>query len=119
MQFSEDIVNKIWEKGRKVEGYDASMFRKDACGAWIMRDKYGEKHVFGWEIDHIYPKKLGGTDIVQNLRPLHYQNNLSKSDDYPSYTASVTSSGNNNILVEKTLVVNASKRKELEKIYHI
>lgn len=119
MQFSEEFIQDIWEKGRKIEGYDESLFRKDACGAWIMRDKYGEKHIFGWEIDHIYPKERGGTDIIQNLRPLHYQNNRSKADDYPSYTATVTSEGNNNIPIEKTRIVNASKREELAKIYNI
>ena len=119
MQFSEEIIEKIWQQGLKVEGYDETLFRKDACGAWIMRDKYGAKHIFGWEIDHIYPRQRGGTDILQNLRPLQYQNNISKSDDYPSYTAAVTSEGNSNIALEKARTVNASKREELEKIYHI
>lgn len=119
MQFSEDIIELVWQMGRVVEGYDAGLFRQDACGAWIMRDKYGEAHhIFGWVIDHIYPRCLGGSDVLQNLRPLHYRNNLSKSDDYPSYTAVVTAEGNSNIFFEKTRVVNASKREELEKLYH-
>lgn len=117
MSFSDNIIKSVWLKARAVEGYDENLFRKDACGAWIMWDKYKKDHVFGWEIDHIFPRERGGTDILENLRPLQHQNNASKADDYPSYTAVVTSEGDENIYKEKNLTVNARKREVLEKIY--
>lgn len=118
MAFDENTVRLVWEKGRKVDGVDEGMFRKDACGAWIMRDKYGKTHPFGWVIDHIFPVSKGGTCVLENLRPLQYQNNISKADDYPSYTASVTSEGEKNVSREQNLTVNSKTREMLAKIYN-
>jgi HNH endonuclease len=39
----------------------------------------------GWEIDHVAPVVLGGTDDPSNLRPLQWQNNRSKADNYPNW----------------------------------
>ena len=39
----EDIKLLVWKKVRSVDGLDDSMVRKDACGALIMWDKFGEK----------------------------------------------------------------------------
>ncbi len=61
----------VWAKGRIVEGLDPSLFRKDACGALIVSDKYGMDNPFGWEIDRIYPGDRGGKYILDNSRPLH------------------------------------------------
>lgn len=119
MSFSDDMIKSVWLKARVVKGYDENLFRKDACGAWIMCDKYGKDHVFGWEIDHIFPRERGGTDILENLRPLQHQNNASKADDYPSYTAVVTSEGDANIYQEKNLTVNSKEREVLGKIYKL
>lgn len=115
--FSDDIVTSVWEKGVRIDGLDPSVFRKDACGALIMRDKYGMHNPFGWEIDHVFPQALGGTDILDNLRPLHYRNNASKSIDYPSYTSAVSFDGTKNIEQEKNLTVNAALRDKLKKHY--
>lgn len=119
MPFSDEIKRSVWQKARKVEGYDENMFRKDACGAWIMWDKYGRQdHALGWEIDHICPRRLNGTDRLENLRPLQHQNNASKADDYPSYTAVVTSEGDKNVYDERNLTVNAQTRELLRRIYN-
>lgn len=125
---TEDLKKEVWEKGRVVEGYDPDMYRKDACGAWIIWDKYGvQDNLYGWEIDHVYPKskleKAGFTEEqiwnIENLRPLQHQNNASKDDDYPSYTAVVTAEGNKNIEEEHYLIVNKTKREVLSKLYNI
>ncbi len=52
--FDQATINAVWEKGRIVPGYDASRYRKDACGAWII------------------PVARGGADIVANLQPQLY-----------------------------------------------
>lgn len=115
MYYTEELKRKVWEKGRIVNNYNPQMFRKDACGAWIMWDKYGDRDsIYGWEIDHILPQNLGGPDILVNLRPLQYQNNISKGIDYPSYTAVVTAEGNKNVEVIRHLVVNEDVRRSLK-----
>ncbi len=107
----------IWEKARKVEGLDDAMFRKDACGALIMYDKYGMQNPFGWEIDHIFPQALGGDDQLTNLRPLHYLNNRSKADDYQSYMACMKFDGQQNVKDERSLAVNKTVREKLKQLY--
>ncbi|MGM9762694.1 MAG: HNH endonuclease domain-containing protein [Candidatus Cryptobacteroides sp.] len=118
MQFTDEIKKRVWEKARKEPGYDENIVRKDACGAWIMWDKYGMRdNVFGWEIDHIYPLAKGGDDASLNLRALHCLNNISKGDDYPSYVADVTSEGDTNIRKARNVTVNAALIEKLTKLY--
>ena len=82
MTFSTDAIAKVWEKARYVNAENEKKgFRKDQCGAWINFNNYGDREsLWGWEIDHITPVADGGPDVVSNLRPLHWKNNLSKSD---------------------------------------
>ena len=115
--FSKDTITSVWEKGLIIDGLDPSVFRKDACGALIMKDKYGMHNPYGWQIDHVFPQGLGGTDILDNLRPLHYLNNASKADDYPSYTSSVYFDGTKNVMLSKNLTVNAKLREKLKQYY--
>ena len=58
-------------------------------------------------------------DNPLNLRALQHENNASKGDDYPSYTAVVTSEGAENIQSWKFLVVNAKKQEVLKKLYNL
>ncbi|MCW4043043.1 MAG: HNH endonuclease [Candidatus Bathyarchaeota archaeon] len=78
MSFDDEMIQKVWEKGKVSPKHDKDKYRKDQCGAWIERDKYGDrKHNWGWEIDHIEPK---GSDELSNLRPLQWENNVATSD---------------------------------------
>lgn len=95
-QFSDEILNKIWEKGRKDSKYNSDVVRRDACGAWMIKGKYNDRDsIYGWEVDRIYPesklKELGVPqeliDDIANLRPLNWKNNVSKGTDYPHYQA--------------------------------
>jgi len=82
-KFSDDIVQKVWEKGTIAIGIDSNHRRKDMCGALIDRNMYGDRssqNNTGWEIDHIKPESDGGTDDLSNLRPLQWYNNATKSD---------------------------------------
>ncbi len=126
MAWSDEQIEYVWNRAIVVEGFDQSRFRKDACGAWIIRDKFGDNDsLYGWEIDHIVPQALlkekgySQTDIdnYDNLRALQHENNASKGDDYPSYTAVVTSEGTKNVNVTNYLEVNQKKQAILEKLY--
>jgi hypothetical protein len=94
MTSSDEIVQKVWEKGKIVDEYNPDKYRKDACDAWIAREKYGDrKSKLGWEIDHIDPD---AEDDLSNLRPLQWANNLDKSDK-KRLTCIVTAKGNENV----------------------
>lgn len=92
--FTEDKINSVWEKATKVDGQDSTKYRQDVAGAWIQRDKYGKEESFGWEIDHMFPQSLGGTDHLSNLQPLQWENNRTKADNFPNYSTSISSTEN-------------------------
>lgn len=82
MVFTEDIIQQVWEKADVVNEINPDGYRKDKCGAWIAREGYKNRDFhLGWEIDYITPHEKGGGNELTNLRPLHWENNLSKYND--------------------------------------
>ena len=75
-----DLVKKVWEKGHEIDGYDPLHYRRDDFGALICFSCHGKKNlgVYSWEIDHIISKRMGGSNSISNLRPLHWRNNRLK-----------------------------------------
>jgi hypothetical protein len=86
--FDESTIEAVWKKGTPEP--NVPLFRKDVCGASMKRDEYGNTKEWGWEIDHIKPVAKGGTDEIENLLPLQWENNRHKSDDWPGWTCKVT-----------------------------
>ena len=126
--FTEEQRIAVWQKAQIVEGLDPSMYRKDACGAWMVWDKYGVQYnMYGWEIDHIVPRSLlqekgympSEIDSLINLRALQHQNNTSKGDDYPSYPAIVTAEANRNVERMQNLTVNEKLRNQLKQHFQL
>jgi len=87
--FDKETIEAVWRKGTP-EGHYAG-FRKDACNASMHLSKYGMTDQWGWEIDHIKPVSMGGTDDLENLQPLHWENNQHKADNWPQWDCKVVS----------------------------
>lgn len=116
--FPLDKIDAAWEKARVVEGFDADIIRKDACGAWIQKDMYSQAgSMYGWGVDLILPKVLGGNTDKDNIRALNYRNLVSKGKDYPSYKAVYTAEGLENKETEMFLTVNKKVRTNLKQKY--
>lgn len=126
MIITERLKREVWDKGRIVPNYDPAKYRKDACGAWISWNRFGDLHSpYGWQIDHIYPEaklKLRrltqeSIDDLRNLRPMHWRNNESKGSDYPTYHSVVKAVGNHNEDIDDTFEVKLSIQNVIREMY--
>lgn len=103
--WTEEEIQKIWDKAQIVVGYNPFLWRKDQCGAWIYRLHYGgaspnESHTsFKWQIDHIKPESKDGEDVVSNTRPLQWYNNVSRQNG--RLKTKITALGNKNVEIEE------------------
>ena len=89
--FKTETVEAVWQKGQPLHGHDPDVWRLDRCGALINRDQYGDRKAeYGWEVDHMKPVAVGGSDDLANLQPLHWRNNVGKGDDYPNWYCTIT-----------------------------
>lgn len=74
---------QVWGKAHYAGAENERQgYRKDDLGNWIQHEHYGRRSSdYGWEIDHIVPSSSGGSDLLSNLRPLHWRANVAKSDN--------------------------------------
>ena len=78
MVYSDEIVLEVWNKATVVSDNDPNVWRKDECGAWIQRSMHGDRSSqYGWEIDCASADE---SQDLANLRPLQWQNIISKGD---------------------------------------
>jgi 5-methylcytosine-specific restriction endonuclease McrA len=78
------LKSAVWWKGTQIPGYDPKVWMRDSFGAVIKWSDHGNRDSkYGWEVDHIRPKRLLGHDDLSNLQPLHWENNVAKGDSYP------------------------------------
>ena len=77
--FSDDRLNlAVWVKGAPIPGYPSNIWRCDVYGNIMKYPDFGNRaSEFGWERDHVVALALGGTDTIDNIRPLHWRANAS------------------------------------------
>jgi len=80
---NDPFLRAVWEKGRIVQGHNKDVHRQDICGNWMQYDQHGKEGDYGWEVDHIKPLALKGSEDLSNLQPLQWRNNRRKADTYP------------------------------------
>ena len=81
MEYSEQLIQQVWEKARANTDINADLWREDECGAWISHQHYGDTHSdFGWKIVNVSP---GGPDTVENLRAFPHRNAYDISGQHP------------------------------------
>ena len=115
-----EIIDQVWEKALKIEGFNPVLIRKDCCGAWIMKSEYGNRNSkFGWEVDHVFPQAKGGDDQLDNLRPMQWENNDAKGTDYPVYRVAVQAVGNDNMNEDNQYRVQEELQERLKILYNI
>lgn len=80
-RFRETTKMDVWKKAIVPDNRDGRFFRNDRCGRLLQYDKYGNRQAStGWEIDHILSVENGGSDDLDNLQPLHWENNEAKGE---------------------------------------
>ena len=89
-----EMVDRVWQKGSIINGHSPQKYRQDACGAWIMREKYGHTDSsYGWVIDNIN-QEYQDVSAIGNLRPLQWENMKGKKDG--ELVCIVAANGNKN-----------------------
>ena len=78
-----DKVKAVWDKGKEIPDFDSNVWRWDICGEVMKFNQHGKQTENGWEIDHKKPEAKDGSDDIDNLQPLQWENNRRKSDNYP------------------------------------
>ena len=85
----EETKLRVWAKGKIVPDkdgnhWDPAVWRYDNCGKPMKYSDHGNTNSnVGWEIDHIIPTAKGGPNTYENLQPLQWENNRTKSDNHP------------------------------------
>lgn len=79
VDFDDEMVLAVWDKGTIVDDMDPSVWRRDDYGNIIYFADYGDtESAYGWEIDHITPLSEGGSNELFNLRPLNWKTNRTR-----------------------------------------
>ena len=90
MTMLEDLKRACWARTSPVSGTQANgwEFRKDCLGNLVRYGDFGNRHSpFGWELDFIVSRTLGGSTDPSNLQALHWKATAARSDHAPRLVA--------------------------------
>jgi hypothetical protein len=72
----DNAVRKFWE-----HEFGSSEIGYDFAGRQVRKGAYGQSGSgFGWNIDHILPKSMGGTDDINNRQITHMYTNAERGN---------------------------------------
>ncbi|MEX2242311.1 MAG: hypothetical protein WD716_00545 [Fimbriimonadaceae bacterium] len=75
MGLSATVIEEVWNRAIKVNGYDGSTWRVDSFGSPILRNDYGNRDSrYGWVIGRIRRKAVVRDDSTTDLRAIQWQN---------------------------------------------
>ena len=85
MTMLEDMKRAAWARTSPVPGQpNAWEFRKDCLGNLVRYNDFGNRHSpFGWELDYIVSRAMGGTQDPENLQALHWKATAARSEVPP------------------------------------
>jgi hypothetical protein len=86
MALLEDTKRAAWARTSPVSGtqLNAWEFRKDCLGNLVRYADFGNRHSpFGWELDFIVSRSLGGSTEPENLQALHWKATAARSEVPP------------------------------------
>ena len=75
-----ELIDAAWEHGRVTPEADASIWRQDACGAWMRREQVGRQAEFGWKIRSV---STSAEQTADDLRPFHWSNDFDIASGEP------------------------------------
>ena len=76
--FPPATVQAVWDRAESSKEHRP--LKMDPFGALMWREAYGNNNSkLGWEIDHIIPVEEGGSDELENLQALQWENNRRKA----------------------------------------
>lgn len=86
MTLLEDLKRAAWSRTSPVGVHaNAWEFRKDRLGNMVRYADFGNrKSPFGWELDCIEPRSIGGSTDPDNLQALHWRATAARSSTVPS-----------------------------------
>jgi hypothetical protein len=70
-----NTAQKVFNLATPIHGRDPKVYRKDPEGKTIKFDQHGTSNYGSWDIDHIKPKSLGGSNDIRNLQALNSSSN--------------------------------------------
>ncbi|GHT68355.1 hypothetical protein FACS1894110_15680 [Spirochaetia bacterium] len=85
----DNAIRKFWE-----HEFGSSEIGYDFAGWEIRKGAYGQEGSrFGWNVDHILPKSMGGTDDVNNLQITHMDTNAERGNKITFWLEDVSING--------------------------
>ena len=76
------LVDRVWDKAKKIRGENPNFVRKDPYGNRIRKSHFGRDTPEGWEVDHIKPQSKGGSDHIRNLQAMQTAKNRELGDSW-------------------------------------
>ena len=85
MSTTDEEIQAVWNHATRVDKANPAKWRKDACGAWICRDHFGNHHSkFGWDFCTESTNSEAQKVDMDCLRPFQWKNAASRNQGKPS-----------------------------------